>query len=331
MFFHFFQHLSIKDNLFQFFKYISLFGQTGVSLFFVLSGFLITRILLSNKNSEKYFSHFYIRRALRIFPLYYLYLLFFYLLLPPLFNLPFTPFSAQFYYWIYIQNISLTFNLNGSGPEHFWSLAVEEHFYLFWPIIIYCFNNKNILRSIGLLIIIAFGVRILLTYMHFNSFYFTFSRMDELSLGALMALMELKNMFKTSNNRVYLISLLLAIFPTLYLWLAFGGFSYSYIQVIKISLISIVYFLFLGYIISKNDRSGFKKILLSPFMSYTGKISFGLYVYHPTCFLIIIYKLSSGNYLLDFLISFASAYLIASISYFFFESKILKLKEKFSN
>jgi peptidoglycan/LPS O-acetylase OafA/YrhL len=70
-----FLHFSLANHVPEAIKHISTFGQTGVDLFFVLSGFLITRILVSSRSSPTYFSHFYIRRALRIMPLYYLFLI----------------------------------------------------------------------------------------------------------------------------------------------------------------------------------------------------------------------------------------------------------------
>lgn len=103
------------------------FGQTGVDLFFVLSGFLITRILLATKSAEGYFGTFYTRRILRIFPLYYLGLLIYYFALPVVLNKPFVPASQQWWFWLYLQNIPMTFKtIAADGPNHFgssWNLV----------------------------------------------------------------------------------------------------------------------------------------------------------------------------------------------------------------
>ena len=96
MFFHFFQNLDTQNVILISVKKYAIFGQTGVSLFFVLSGFLITRILLNTKHSESYFKNFYIRRALRIFPLYYLFLIIFYFLIPFFENSAIISFNQQF-------------------------------------------------------------------------------------------------------------------------------------------------------------------------------------------------------------------------------------------
>jgi len=82
MFFHFFQHLETSNSILLLVKKASIFGQTGVSLFFVLSGFLITRILINTKDTPNFFYNFYLRRTVRIFPLYYLFLIIYFLLFP---------------------------------------------------------------------------------------------------------------------------------------------------------------------------------------------------------------------------------------------------------
>jgi peptidoglycan/LPS O-acetylase OafA/YrhL len=108
-------------------------GWCGVDLFFVLSGFLITNILLRTKNSQSYFCSFYARRTLRIFPLYFFVLfLAFWILIPVAQHFGKAPQSldaGHLWYWFYISNW-----WNGTGHEidwlsHFWSLAVEEQFY----------------------------------------------------------------------------------------------------------------------------------------------------------------------------------------------------------
>jgi peptidoglycan/LPS O-acetylase OafA/YrhL len=124
-------------------------GQRGVDLFFVLSGFLITGILFDAKGKEHYFHNFYVRRALRIFPLYYG------ALASAIFVLPWMSDSlseslrlavdAQAWLWLYGANILQS--VRGQwclGPlNHFWSLAIEEHFYLAWPAVIYFTSRRT--------------------------------------------------------------------------------------------------------------------------------------------------------------------------------------------
>ena len=151
-------------------KVLARFGQTGVTLFFVLSGFLITRILLATKNNNNYFKTFFIRRALRILPLYYLYLIIVFCIIP-LFTNDFIPFKENWYYWVYLQNFAITFNWLQNGPTHYWSLAVEEHFYLFWPLLIYYLNVKQIVRVIPVIIGLSLIIRIILLKNNYEVFF----------------------------------------------------------------------------------------------------------------------------------------------------------------
>src|SRR5579863_7613015 len=117
-------------------------GWTGVELFFVLSGFLITGILLDSKGAENYVSSFYIRRALRILPLYYGAVLVAFVLLPLLGRAGLPGLSPEFnpdqlWYWFYAGNWAWNWNHCYQPFAHFWSLAVEEQFYLAWPWIVW--------------------------------------------------------------------------------------------------------------------------------------------------------------------------------------------------
>ena len=329
MFFHFFQGANGTGALFLLIKKYSIFGQTGVSLFFVLSGFLITRILLNTKNGNAYFKNFYVRRALRIFPLYYFFLVFFYFLFPVIENTPFVPFTQQVYYWIYLQNIANTFDWPNNGPGHFWSLAIEEHFYLFWPLLIYYFDKKGIKIAILLIISIAAITRLLLISNHYEVFYFTFSRMDELAVGALLAIWETNGKLKPEHSRKFILMFCLIIIPTIALWTFTTGMGINIIQVSKFILLSFCYFSLIGLVITVKENNWLKKILRFNVLSYTGKISYGLYVYHPICFWFLAKHFKMNSLILSFVISFAFCYLIAGMSYHFFESRFLKLKNRF--
>src|SRR5262245_8154482 len=127
-------------------------GSHGVDLFFVLSGFLITGILFDAKGKLHYFRNFYMRRALRIFPLYYAALAVMLWLLPLVsatFATEVQPaVDAQGWLWLYGANVLQS--VRGSwclGPlNHFWSLAIEEHFYLAWPAVIFLSSRRTAMR-----------------------------------------------------------------------------------------------------------------------------------------------------------------------------------------
>ena len=124
------------------------YGSYGVELFFVLSGFLITGILYDARNKPHYFRNFYMRRLLRIFPLYYgvLALVFFVApLIPPLRG-PTLDYlvDRQAWAWLYAVNIYIAKQGDWSFSylEHFWSLAIEEHFYFFWPLVVFLLARR---------------------------------------------------------------------------------------------------------------------------------------------------------------------------------------------
>src|SRR6516164_1156378 len=124
------------------------YGSYGVDLFFILSGFLITGILYDTHNDTHYFYNFYMRRLLRIFPLYYgvLALVFFVAPLIPLLRGPTLDYlvDRQPWAWLYAVNIYIARRGEWSFSylDHFWSLALEEHFYLFWPLVVFVLARR---------------------------------------------------------------------------------------------------------------------------------------------------------------------------------------------
>ena len=125
-------------------------GSRGVDLFFVLSGFLITGLLLDAKGREDYFASFYVRRILRIFPLYYATLCVFFFVLPRWYDdFPMGMAAAdQKWFWLHSANLGML--LRGDWCygrlDHFWSLAIEEHFYLVWPLVVHGIQRSNLKR-----------------------------------------------------------------------------------------------------------------------------------------------------------------------------------------
>jgi peptidoglycan/LPS O-acetylase OafA/YrhL len=171
-------------------------GWSGVDLFFVLSGFLITGILLTSKDSENYFQSFYMRRILRIFPLYYSIVFLNFLLLafaPSARHLVLrahTDASIQWWYVFYLQNWIIEPLRPIRTLEHFWSLAIEEQFYLVWPMLVYLTSRRTLSRICVLLPLVSLMLRIGLHYYGFTAwdvYQFTITRLDGLALGAFLA------------------------------------------------------------------------------------------------------------------------------------------------
>ena len=159
-------------------------GWIGVQLFFALSGFLITAGLLDSRGADNYFSGFFARRALRILPLYYAVLLALLVLVPWLFT-PGPPFSAshQWPLWLFVSNWAQAVPY---GFGHFWSLAVEEQFYLMWPLVVYWLAPRPLLRVCVWIAVGALLLRIVLSMYgadEWTLYAATPARMDALALG----------------------------------------------------------------------------------------------------------------------------------------------------
>jgi peptidoglycan/LPS O-acetylase OafA/YrhL len=170
-------------------------GWIGVQLFFVLSGFLITGNLLDARGSRNYFSAFFGRRALRILPLYYSVLVLTFVVVPLLGLTPpelAATTSHQIWLWTFLVNWTAPFGLTVYGFGHFWSLAVEEQFYLAWPLIVLCFAPRALWKVCLGVIVGALLLRTVLLAAHAPSdaiYMFTFCRMDSLAFGAAAAVL----------------------------------------------------------------------------------------------------------------------------------------------
>jgi peptidoglycan/LPS O-acetylase OafA/YrhL len=173
---------------------ISLIGYTGVDLFFVLSGFLITGILLDAKDSRRYFRNFYARRALRILPLYYGIVVALVVVLP-LVHRSTEPLRVlqrnQAWYWFHAVNF--IWRIPGATPYftgHFWSLALEEQFYLIWPVIVWRLDRVQLTRLCQACVAGALVVRLGFVVLGRGGDVISYvpTRMDTLALGALLAL-----------------------------------------------------------------------------------------------------------------------------------------------
>lgn len=173
-------------------------GWIGVDLFFVLSGFLITGLLWDAKGGAHYFRNFYARRFLRIFPAYYGVLAVWLLLAPHISTLSAEAVqglqSRQMWYWLYLGNsIPPHAGSSAAEPGTFWSLAVEEQFYLLWPLIVASSTRRRLVRICLGMIVGAFAIRLLGRLLSSSQlteellYSLTPARMDDLAMGALAA------------------------------------------------------------------------------------------------------------------------------------------------
>ena len=174
------------------------YGSYGVELFFVLSGFLITGILYDTRNKPHYFRNFYMRRLLRIFPLYYgvLALVFFVAPLIPLLRGPTLDYlvDRQAWAWLYAVNIYIAIQGDWSFSylEHFWSLAIEEHFYFFWPLVVFLLARRPrtliaVSLAVSLCAMLSRLIGSLVGLSWWTIYVLTPFRLDGLALGAFLA------------------------------------------------------------------------------------------------------------------------------------------------
>ena len=173
-------------------------GWIGVTLFLALSGFLITGILRGSRTGPGAYREFIRRRALRIFPLYYATLFLAFVVAPALHALPAwlaQDHQNQVFYWTYLVNWTEPFGLGGTGLSHFWSLAVEEQFYLLWPLAALTMRAPPLsalcvgLAVTSLLARLGLQQGLLPPEIATKAIYsFTVCRWDALVLGAIVAL-----------------------------------------------------------------------------------------------------------------------------------------------
>jgi peptidoglycan/LPS O-acetylase OafA/YrhL len=168
-------------------------GWTGVDLFFVLSGLLITGILADTRETAHPYRTFYARRALRILPLYYGFLLLLFVL-PALAGATAltTDLPDQLPYWLYVQNFRPLGRGAGDFAGHLWSLAIEEQFYLAWPLVVLALSRRGALRACAACVggALAYRVAGALSMEDLRGMYFlTPARVDALAVGAAIALL----------------------------------------------------------------------------------------------------------------------------------------------
>jgi peptidoglycan/LPS O-acetylase OafA/YrhL len=336
LFFHCFEKIKIYP-----FSFISEIGWVGVDLFFVLSGFLITGILVDTKGNDNYLSSFFAKRALRIFPLYYLSLLlvFITLMIPSIesYNPVFDKrhLQSSIYYFTFTQN--LYFSFNGWGVtdllNHFWSLAVEEQFYLFWPFVIFYLNTSRVLIVCVLLIIVALITR------NFNvgsdfSYVFTLARVDALATGSILAIV-LREHSKWLNRLalpVFLVTLItLLVFTIESQDLTFRN---PYFVRIGYTLFAALFASIIAFIYDTRNVGVFANWVLSfGVFKFLGRYSYGIYIYHWLLYKGV-YNYFENNYVFSkaYIIPFLIIVIIISvISFHTFEKYFLKFKSRFDN
>jgi peptidoglycan/LPS O-acetylase OafA/YrhL len=321
-------------------------GWAGVSLFFVLSGFLITGILLDSMQRPSWWKTFYIRRTLRIFPLYYTALLgamFVHLSL----RRSWSSIAPVWPYFFYLQDIPALVRFEVLSPlfslGHFWSLAVEEHFYLVWPFLLSLANRRDRVRQLCLSIyLLSLIFRICVFGLHLSpawAIYFLGGRAGEMAAGGFLA--ALLHGSELGKGRVLpgARSLLVASAASLtavVLWTRGTRAEDPWLGTIGIALFSL---LFAALIASSLQPGMVARIFSLPVLGWLGRISYGIYVYHLLLYPAFawltheLFPRSTGEiYLLELAaVATVGTLSAAAISFATLESRFLRLKGVIGN
>lgn len=329
-------------------------GYLGVCIFFVLSGFLITYILLEEKELTNHISikKFYFRRILRIWPLYFLVLLISFGIFPFIFHLTEMTSSAASrlpYYLTFLSNFDMMHSYKYPELAHTnadvllmqgvtWSVSVEEQFYLVWPLLFFLIKPRYYIFIFIFVIIASLLFRIYHNNDEFIFVYHTFIVMIYLAMGGLSAYLVKKyRSFTEFFSRIP---------PWLSLLIYFSGFVvllYRNELMIHVpytrAVFGLFYGIFFSFIILDQNYSppSFLKLGRYKFLSFWGKCSYSIYLLHPIVICVGAYFIKPLNIEMNFykLLLIGLCMLIVTLaisycSYEFYEKRFLVLKKKFS-
>ena len=331
-------------------------GAWGVDLFFVLSGYLITGILLASKGQAHYFRNFYARRTLRIFPLYYGTLLAILVILPlVLGRLPqmiSAAYQHQVWLWTYTSNIygGVRGGAVFGNFLHFWTLAIEEQFYLVWPLLVFLVPARRIGAVAVGIIILANISRIAFlcvapigdpTLVWSTLSGFTLFRADSLAFGAALAGLQYNRQLAEWRSTFLLlapIAALLAISAAIFLPQYAAGIPVMLLA--HVTLAPVLFGAGLGCVLTAKGSSVPNAILRTRILRTIGKYSYAMYVFHyiylpleirwlPYALFLRLLRIPCVALATYLCIAAAIAFASAFISYHLYEKHFLKLKRHF--
>jgi peptidoglycan/LPS O-acetylase OafA/YrhL len=313
-------------------------GVFGVDLFFVLSGFLITGILLDNKDSPHYFRSFYIRRVLRLFPVYYGFLVALTIIVPAIHRMAGIKLpeyhGSWWWYLLYFSNWKLNHEADTS-LGHFWSLALEEQFYFIWPLTVYLLPRRMLIWWCCLLGTIAVGMRWILVGKGIDLYAITPSRLDALVIGALLAIAVRDIVWRDRIHRYRKPLTLVTLAGFLIFVLQNWRFPWNPLS----AFFAATWFGVLVFRGATEEQSVLYQILNRPLLRNYGKYSYCIYVVHLVFlehamwlsgFLRNKLPPASGRFaqLLVIVAANVIVYWVARASWRYYEGPILRLKDR---
>jgi len=318
------------------------FGKIGVTIFFTLSGFLITYLLLEEKTKFGSISRrsFYIRRILRIWPLYFLLIFVGFFIYPAQGSL-----KALLLSIFLMPNLAFCWKLLPYIFDPIWSIGVEEQFYLFHPHLFRFKKMEHILYALVAILAALIALNLVVRqYQYTNGFLLRlddilyFTRFDDMMIGAVVALLyfNTKNhIFSFKYQRLF--NLLFNKYVQLAIFVTFLIFTYLFLRK-EIGQGDIVLSVLASLLMVKLcEPSAGKPILSNKILAYCGKISYGIYLLHKYPLFLILYLvktyLSNTQPIIQdaviYIGTIASVIILASVSYYGFERYFLRLKTRF--
>lgn len=337
-----------------FFLQLAQIGWMGVDLFFVLSGFLITGILSSTRTQKHYFRNFLGRRFLRIWPLYYLSLLLLLVVMPLVMTKVPTELAGmqgkQAWFWLYATNwlFALEGGFSRTSGGYFWSLAVEEQFYLVWPFVVYALTDRSLLRvSVGLLCVSLIS-RVLLSNFGVGTgtlYNMTFTHLDGLAVGSCLSICLRSPALTARLTRALPWAAAAALAGLLVVRLADHHFFFwgRHMAEYGYTLIVVLFGALLVRVARGQTTQGLNRLLTTRFMTLCGKYSYALYLVHvPVASVVfpVMYRALrnhlpligyDGAFLVAAFAAFAVSWALAAASWFLIEKRILTLKRYFDS
>lgn len=315
-------------------------GHLGVVLFFVLSGFLITLLLLKEKEKYKTIAYkkFILRRALRIWPVYFVFItivIFFVHGIDFILEEKVNGGTLVTMYYLILPNLAMSGFGSIKFIPHLWSIGVEEQFYLIWPLLIKHLNKRWI---IVVMILLIFTIPIIphltdflkIRFPEYESIlktvgkFFQYFLINAMAVGGVLAFVFNKY-GEWFRERLPKWASIVIVIACLSPWLLGANFGF---------LNEFISLLLFGTLIFVTSASKPLFLLENKVISYLGKISYGLYVYHWLVSYYIIYLINSKfgevNYFIYLLGSMLGTVLVASFSYEILEKRFLKFKSKFT-
>lgn len=349
--FHHFTILKPLTDLDRWIASIPLIGWSGVDLFFALSGFLITGILIDARGSDRYFTSFYARRTLRIFPIYYL-IVFLSLIVLPRFHEWHDLLAGagapreQTPYWLYLTNFAVASRdrfLHGI-LDVTWSLAIEEQFYLVWAAVVWLCPPRALgplCFAVVLLSPVARTVALALGAEPIDVYVLTPYRADALATGAVIAWMLRQGWLQRWGHRALALAAAAAGGLGAVCWLdGDTGWQEPTMQRVGYSLLAVTAAGMLVAAVVQPPDSLWPRLLSAGWLRAFGKYSYCLYLIHlPVMRIVREFVLSPADFstfgsiwvgqLVFYVAAAAPAFALAWLSWRGFEGQILKLKARF--